>query len=249
MPSHTGWDDLSKALSTVSQSSGKYRFWWRDDDAVEVTDALKQLGDCAGDAPLCIAVIPEGAQETLNSFVSENPGVSVLQHGIAHRNRALPIEKKSEFPAHRAFEAMTETMEELEHWRETLEAMFGDRFLPIFVPPWNRIDDGFFSTLSIVGFKALSTYRRSREGMPQTLQLIDTHIDVIDWRNGRKFKGEGAVLSEITSMLKSGEPLGLLTHHLVHDQDCWAFLDTFRQFIDAHPNAEWVHPLSLGQPS
>ena len=36
------------------------------------------------------------------------------------------------------------------------------------------------------------------------------------------------------------EPTGLLTHHLVHDPGCWAFIRRFVNEISTHPAACWI---------
>ena len=75
-------------------------FWLRDDDAVALTPALGRLLSLAqkSNVPVALAVIPELAEPDLLARLGD--GVSVLQHGCDHRNRAAPGEKKTEFPAH-----------------------------------------------------------------------------------------------------------------------------------------------------
>ena len=65
------------------------------------------------------------------------------------------------------------------------------------------------------------------EGLVQ----INTHIDPIDWRGGGGLAPEEMVISHIVRLLQdrrmghadATEPLGVLTHHLVHDAAIWAF--------------------------
>ena len=38
----------------------------------------------------------------------------------------------------------------------------------------------------------------------------------------------------------SGEPVGVLTHHLVHDETAWLFLEGLFAATAAHPACRWV---------
>ena len=66
------------------QSAGRTaRFWLRDDDAVEVTDALEQLLDATRRAsvPLTLAVIPAFTVEALATRLAPEDHVLVAVHG------------------------------------------------------------------------------------------------------------------------------------------------------------------------
>jgi hypothetical protein len=113
-----------------------------------------------------------------------------------------------------------------------MRSLFGDDLLPIFVPPWNRFDDGLLPVLAQAGYVGVSTYlpRVSRMAAPDLVQ-INTHIDPIYWRGTRGLVPPETLIATITKLLqdrRSGrtdphEPLGFLTHHLVHDEDIWGF--------------------------
>ena len=114
--------------------------------------------------------------------------------------------------------------------KDRLRYLFPKSIRSIFVPPWNRMDDRHIPLLSVHGFEALSTFGPAKPNIE--LQQINTHIDIIDWRGTRGFVGEAVALvilcdhlskrrdSEITQMA-----IGLMTHHLNHDQETWRFLE------------------------
>ena len=56
---------------------------------------------------------------------------------------------------------------------------------------------------------------------------MNTHVDLIDWRS-RRFVGAAAALGALVSALvtarTSGEPVGMLSHHLAMDAEAWDFL-------------------------
>src|SRR5262245_7388273 len=114
-------------------------FWWRDDDAVTSTPALKRLVDLAaiGGSPVALAAIPARADAALEQALSVTDHVVALQHGYAHANHAAPAGKKAEFGIGRDLAA---ALQDLRAGSRRMHALFGDRALPVLVPPWNRID-------------------------------------------------------------------------------------------------------------
>jgi hypothetical protein len=115
-----------------------------------------------------------------------------------------------------------------------MEALLGARLVKMFVPPWNRISPALIPELVALGYTALSTYtpRKQRATAPGLVQ-INTHIDPIFWRGGGGLVAADELISGITETLKdrragrtdATEPLGFLTHHLVHDVDIWDFTE------------------------
>jgi hypothetical protein len=199
------------------------RFWWRDDDAGPVTPELKRLLALAkGTAtPLALAAVPEAAHGELFRLLHD--GVTVLQHGTDHRNRAAAGEKKTEYPA---AEPIEEALARVSDGFGTLRALAGPRFHPVLAPPWNRVRKDLLRKLSAIGIRGVSGYgtRASAEPAPG-LRQVNTHVDIVAWRRGRRFVGEAEALSKAMELLKTEEPLGWLTHHAVHDEAAWDFLE------------------------
>ncbi len=77
---------------------------------------------------------------------------------------------------------------------------------------------------------------------------MNTHADLIDWRSGRVFKGTVRVAREIAAHLSArrigqvdpNEPSGILSHHQVHDPDCWRFLEQLFTRTRARENVRWL---------
>jgi len=191
-------------------------FWLRDDDAVAVTPALRTLLSVAKNHPVSLAVIPDLVEPDL--FRTE--GVSFLQHGCDHRNRAAPGEKKTEFPAS---ERDAEALERLRLARGRLVSMGGDKVLPVLAPPWNRMRRELAAQLPSVGILGFSGY--GEKAVIPGVKQVNTHVDIVAWRDGRRFIGdEEAARLAMTYVLKD-EPVGWLTHHAVHDAAAWEFLE------------------------
>ena len=199
----------------------KPQFWWRDDDAVAVTPALKKLVGLSGNIPLALAVVPEGAQAELFQFLPER--ASVIQHGTDHRNRAAAGEKKTEYPAAEPAEA---ALARIAAGFDRLRALAGGRFVPVLAPPWNRLRQDLLKRLPAIGIRGVSAYgaRASAEPAPG-LRQVNTHVDIVDWRQGKRFLGEAETLAKAFESMKSEQPVGWLTHHAVHDAAAWGFLE------------------------
>ena len=240
-----GWADLRRELDAWADAGRCATFWWRDDDAVAPGPALDRLLEAAAGVPLALAVIPARAEAALARRLEAAPGVAVLQHGWDHANHAPAGERKSELGPHRPLADMAA---ELAAGRERLRALFGARALPVLAPPWNRIAPELAAALPDAGFVGLSTYRPRPATERPRLMRVNTHIDPVDWHDGRGFLGETPSLLLALDHLRgrrlglhdADEPTGLLTHHRVTDEACWAFVARFLAETRRHPAARWV---------
>lgn len=169
--------------------------------------------------------------------------VSLLQHGVDHTNRALEGEKKTEFPAHETGPAA------LDRLRGGLADIAGPRTLPVLVPPWNRLRSReLLAGLAGAGYRGLSRFGpRGDASQAPGLVQVNTHVDLIDWRDTRGFVGEAAALRAAVDHLQArrtgradaAEATGWLSHHLVHDGACWGFLERLFERTHAMPAVVW----------
>jgi hypothetical protein len=221
-------------------------FWWRDDDAARPDPALERLLALAhrSAVPLALAVIPMQAEEA--AFASAGPGVSIIQHGSDHRDRAGSGEKKTEFSAAEAPQA---AVARLAAARERLVAWARARFVPVLAPPWNRLPDTLVAHLAPAGFCGLSRFGARALAPPVSgVREVNTHVDLVAWHAGRGFVGEDAALAAAVGHLAAkregradaGEPTGWLSHHAVHDEAAWEFLERLFETLRAAPGLRWV---------
>jgi peptidoglycan/xylan/chitin deacetylase (PgdA/CDA1 family) len=223
--------------------------WLRDDDATRATVELDRfVAFCRGGgvAPL-FAVIPGSLEESLIAAAAGWPGFwRIGVHGYAHRNRADAGAKKSEFPAH--LDVAT-ARAELIAGRALIAKAFGRRALPVFVPPWNRIGTAQAAALSECGFAALSTFARAHVAQPPSkVRVVNTHVDLIDWRGGRFGKPIAVLANELATAVSSFRgPIGILTHHLDHDAACDAALQAIMQFVQDDARLRWRTPEAVFQ--
>lgn len=242
------WQQLTAELDEWQALGREATFWWRDDDAVTATPALERLLALqrAHGVPLALAVIPARAHAALARALEQQAQIAVLQHGYAHDNHAARGERSIELAGHRRRACV---VEELRRGWRNLRALFPGRLLPVMVPPWNRISVGLLPDVRALGFRAVSCFsaRPRREALAGLLQT-NCHADLIDWRGGRQFRGEGRTIEQICAHLKARrdarvdarEASGILSHHLDHDEACWRFLDTLFEQCSRHPAVRWL---------
>ena len=239
------WRSFSEELARWREAGRAAEFWWRDDDAARPDPALARLLALSQktSTPLALAVIP--MQSGNEIFERLGDGVAILQHGTDHRNRAAAGEKKTEFPA---TESPAAALQRLAVARERLRKLAGERFLPVLAPPWNRLKVAYLPQLAAAGFRGLSQYgaRTAAQTVPGLVQ-VNTHVDLIDWHGSRGFAGEEAVLAAAVKHLSAKregradaeEATGWLSHHAVHDEATWAFLERLFETTRATPGVRW----------
>lgn len=225
------WTPLTRELTIWRRDGLDLPIWWRDDDAVAPTPALDRIAGLSSALrmPLNLAVIPAGATEDLADYCADHTRLIPLVHGWAHQNHAPDGAKKAEFN-HPRPALVTDAKRGLAR----LRTLFGETLVPVFVPPWNRISPDLLQALPGLGYAAVSTFtpRTHRMAAPG-LVAINTHLDPIDWRGGGGVIAEDVLIARTVALLEDRragradphEPLGLLTHHLVHDAAIWAFTE------------------------
>lgn len=237
--------DDSRGGNDVGGSRRRATLWWRDDDAAAVTPQLDQLLALATRSRISVglAVIPSRATSALVAMLRDHSETAILQHGWSHMSHAPAPDKKAELGAHRAVDVV---LADIGCGMERL-CEIGAACLPVLVPPWNRIADDVVARLGELGITGLSTFRPRGTPVPG-LQIVNTHADIIDWRGSRGFAGTEVVLGQIVAHLRDRrlglvdplEPTGVLTHHLVHDDESWQFLNDLFSLSAEHPAALWL---------
>ena len=245
MREHTiiGWAELESELDAWRATGMSATFWWRDDDATRPGARLDRLIDIADGAPVSLAVIPAEATEALAAWTCRQNNVTVVQHGYAHTNYAPAGAKKSEFGDNRP---VVDMLADIDAGHVRLSTLFGNRYRPIFVPPWNRFSAGLMALLKERGFQGISAYGQHQKNAPLT--MVNCHADPIEWRGSRGFVGEAEILEQIVGHLSARrmghvdavEATGLLTHHRDHDPAGWRFLAALVQAVAAHPSSCWM---------
>ena len=237
------------------QAMGKTpAFWLRDDDACSVTAQLERLASVVRSYQLSggLAAIPGLLQGDFVAWVAEQGGkFQPMCHGWKHINHQ-PSGPPSEFGDRRAYAA---AHRDVEHALQAFAVHFPTT-PPVFVPPFNRMSPALIPALADIGFCAVSSAPRRLErrlaqllvhgawlpafgiARPEPLPRMDAHIDLLDWGSGSA-RDDSALAEDLVGQLRlrrkgflaSSAPIGLLTHHRVHDERTWAVLQRLLAFL------------------
>lgn len=235
---------LTAELDRWAAAGRRADLWLRDDDATTATPALARLLDMSashGVRPV-VAAVPSGADDHLAAAVTGRGSVCV--HGIAHLNHAGPGEKKQELHPNRGLDEM---IAQLQAALTAMRARFGAALLPVLVPPWNRLDPRLTPHLPAIGFIGVSGFkaRTSRQAAPGLAQ-VNTHVDLIEWGSRRSGRPGPLVARALADALQcaragagAGEPIGILSHHLIHDAQAWTTLEMLLNATAGHRGVRW----------
>ncbi len=249
-PTDTLWVALNAELDAWAAAGRTATLWWRDDDAGAMNDALDRLLRLRGarDVPIALAAVPTRLDNEFRARMADEDGVAVLQHGYSHHNFATPDERKIELDGSRPAEYV---IADLAVGLQALTSVAGA--VPVLVPPWNRMAPHLLPLLPELGFRGLSSLGpRRRPNALAGLRQNNVHIDPIDWRGrhgpAQTFVGAARAIDAAvdhlaarrTGTADSEEATGLMTHHLVQDDETWQFVEQFIAHTQAHPAVRWL---------
>lgn len=241
------WDTLVDELHRWSDTGRVAHLFLRDDDACAASPQLDRLLAAIGDIPLGLAVIPGELDGSLSDRLAAAPrSVHVWQHGWTHANWA--IEGHSEYPEHRP---VAEVEAELARGKAVLAQAFGDRSVPVFVPPWSGFHPGFLPVLGRLGFAAFSGSGARERTHEAGVAIVNGHCEPIEWTPRPMFAEDGCYLFDIVEHLvrrrqrtcDMDEPTGIIWHHRVQDDKSYGFLSRLIEIVDRHKAACWCDPL------
>ncbi|MEM7693818.1 MAG: hypothetical protein AAF318_05160 [Pseudomonadota bacterium] len=221
---------LSAHFDACALAKTPRKVWWRDDDATRCgvrLNALAATAEAAG-APLALAAIPAYLEPTLIDWAADH-NIAILQHGVAHTNHE-PTGKAMELGPARPVEALVAAL--------VAARPSGATCLPVLVPPWNRMRPDLAPALSKAGYRGLSRFGNAASAGPP--RQVDTHIDPIAWRTTRSLPSPDVLSAMVAAAIAQEGPIGLLTHHIVHDAAIDGFVEGFATLVATHPGAAWA---------
>jgi len=253
-PRMARWADLADELDRWKDTGRIATLWWRDDDAISGNDRLDRLIATVSGVPISLAVIPAPADAELAEWLAQpsrgTARIAILQHGWRHANHA-GNGKKSEFPLGRS---RLTVASDLAAGRVRLTTLFGARALAVLVPPWNRFDASFLPLLIDSGLTGISRVKPRPMARPvPKVAEVNVHVDLVSWAGDRGFIGETAALGAIIAHLRArrlsevdaDEPTGILTHHLVQDEQTEVFLRHLVALTCKNPATRWLEGASV----
>jgi hypothetical protein len=235
----TAW--LDQARQELDRVSQPVPFFFRDDDAGWADRRLLALLDLFAhhSVPLDIAAIPAElgqsvALELSTRLETDADGLAIHQHGYAHRNHEPEGLRKCEFGASRN-SALQQS--DLSAGKQRLFDLFGPKVKPIFTPPWNRCSAVTFHCLIETGFTVLSRDITARRRNIDSLFELPITIDWFANRKGIRL-GATELGAELAAGIGAGEPVGMMLHHALMDQEELQACGELLKLLAAHDNAD-----------
>jgi hypothetical protein len=258
------WNLVRAELDRWTDGNLTARFWIRDDDAFEVSPQLSKLDSFAvkHDLGIGLAVIPSKVRSSLAAFlVDKSRRFYPMCHGWAHTNYGAPS-KPAEFGPERSF---PDLVADARAAFEVFCGYFGANGA-IFVPPYNRIAPTLINALTGIGFAGLSSYPgffenlmsrcsaqfnvrvplRIRRGYK--IKRFDVQIDPIQWKPTATARPDETIAMSLVGHLRlrrngfldADDPIGIMTHHLFHDDTIWNVCDVMVDVLRQHPAVKFV---------
>jgi hypothetical protein len=192
--------------------------------------------------PLALALVPAWLTQARWQVVAEwdrrNPALWCWhQHGWRHCNHAREG-KKNEFDQHRPPEAVEN---DLRKGYQRLTQLLGNRFAPVFTPPWNRCSVTTLDMLAPIGFKAVSRSTGTRPPTAASMPDWAVGVDLHTRKEADAGQSMQRLCDEIERHIATGR-CGVMIHHQRMNQAALSFLDALLGLIRQHPR---LHPVPI----
>lgn len=237
------------ALLDANLDKGALRVFCRADDVGLGGAAFRRMTESFArrNLPLAMAVVPSwlplGRARLRGEIDPADPLWALHQHGFAHRNRAVEG-KKSEFGPDLPGR---EKARRLRHGRDALIRVFGDAFVPLFTPPWNRCDGETLNILAELGFTGVSRWQGAMPPAPAALRELPVNLDLHIRKEPDPDSQLAGLLAELRSAISLGY-LGVMLHHQRQTAHSLVFLDRLLDRLARSPRTRFLSARTLPVP-
>jgi hypothetical protein len=266
---------IHRELDLWQDNGAVANFWWRDDDAYIDNDRFRRLvglADVTG-APIILAVSPGLMSESFVATLNGIRNVSVAAHGFRHVNHSKS-RQSGEFWHDRPLSVMSAEIENLATVFASMFPNRGlsmfvppwHRFDPQLSPYLMRAGFKILSmhesftvrALQIIAaklprFKMAFAKPASKATVPDGMKRVDIAINLL--KIGPHHQGTanplliehviGALRLRRLGFIDANRPIGLMTHHLQHDELAWEQLSQLVTAIAEHPASYFIQPENI----
>lgn len=232
---------IDAALSTARHPVSVY---FRADDIAIPEPAMHRLLDTfsAHRMPLAPALVPAWLTPSrwavFQRWDADHPDLWCWHtHGWRHVNHEA-VGRKSEFGPSRS---AAEIHDDLKRGMQRLRNLLGDRFFPIFTPPWNRCSRATLECLSGVGYLAVSRDIGAVPSPPPSLVDIPIDVDLHTRKERSVPDGWKALFLQIEKAFRRGS-CGFMIHHQRMNENAFRFLDDLLGILSTHPS---IRPVAM----
>ena len=227
-----------------------YLFFRADDVAVpgKQFSRMMDLFSTYG-VPLSLAVVPamltRRRGQYLKGFEKKTPsGWCWHQHGWRHVNHETEG-KKQEFGGGRV---ISEIKRDLVRGKNRLEQLMGDRFYPVFTPPWNRCSSATLKLLQELGYAAVSRSRGSKTPSPPGLPDYYVNVDLHTRKEKSPAAGWEKLFEELQQAIASSY-CGIMIHHQMMNAAAFDFIEILLKTLVKNHKLQPLHFRDLAQSS
>lgn len=183
--------------------------------------------------PSVIAAIPKGLSREAIAVVGQYKNAYVYMHGISHKNNG-DAQGPNEFPPGRD---ISNIIPQFAKYKKRFEDIFGDKFIPVFAPPFNAVNCDLEKELRKLGFIGISGHSSLTKD-----SLYNVSVDFIKWDLSDSFYTEDYVLERIICLLDDGKPIGFMNHPKTIGEKGFVFIEKLMDFFCCFTNVKWFVP-------
>ncbi len=193
--------------------------------------------------PLGMAVVPAWlsdvrAKQLFSAAPREESLWAWHQHGWRHVNWER-AGKKSEFGEQRPIEKQ---WRDIQQGKQKMLDIFGNQFVNVFTPPWNRLSGSTLRILQELGFEGVSMGKYFPRGLrpPLTMKNLRVNLDLHTRKEKDSQKDYRDMLEELAALLGRREPVGIMIHHQKMTYFAFEFLDELLVLLKSLPGIQFV---------
>ncbi len=166
----------------------------------------------------------------------------VTLHGIHYINCSKTEGTKTKFPDDCDIDAQCKKLRE---YQKNFQEVFGDKLLPVFVPPYNSISEKLEQELLKDTFLLVSKDNRQNHHKDNMAFEYNIDIDFMHWEPFH-LKSEEEILTEIMNRISDGQKLiGFNSHFKCMNSKWMKILDKLLFTLSKFDNVKFVMPLPL----
>ena len=215
--------ETKETLRRLEEEGCRPKLWLRDDDFITDSPNFELIiRSTEYTFPMVFGVVPfrmKLSDKEINSYKKLNGNVYFCVHGYSHMNRS-ESQPLSEYPCKLSHD---QVKKELEYGYKRVKSVFNERFLPIFIPPWNNMCDDFIPELVSTGFKAISSDENVEMNITnESCSLLSINVDILNYGKDIWFpmktnaEIDNLLAYKLKRVLGIGEEevnIGILSHH------------------------------------
>lgn len=232
-------EQLINVLEKSPAEERVINLFFRDDDIDEDEDGLRRLLDLflLRQTPVNLEVVPGLLTDACVALLRQYPPslVELNQHGWRHTNHEREG-RKCEFGASRSFE---QQFEDIANGQRRMNEAFGDRWSPVFTPPWNRCAEETFRALDQLGFAALSKIRGRQPIVGHKFREISITFDPYRWKGEPAMKSPESIIEELVTQMNELDTVGIMLHHKVMDSTAFFLLERLIETLRIYPGVRF----------